>query len=406
MEAIAERAANALRKHDLCDHCLGRLFAREGTGTTNLERGRKARALAGGEGPPHESCWLCDGLFDGLGRYASAAMEKLSEIEYGTFLIGTKIDPEVQDREERLWAEVGGDKAEPIKAELNREIGKLIEAATGRKAEFATPDVVARVDTRFGHVELDVSPLFIYGRYLKPSREIPQTRWPCRECRGKGCPRCNGIGRMYRTSVQEIIGDIALEWAQGEDHFLHGMGREDIDARMLGTGRPFVLEISEPKIRSLDLAKLEEEANKAGEGVAGYIGLRWSSREEVRRVKGASPDKEYVAEVQLQGKVNMDKVNEVVRSLSHARIVQQTPARVAHRRADLARERQVRELQILEAEGQRLVLRLLTESGTYVKEFISGDNGRTSPSLAAELGVACVVTALDVVRVLDNVNEG
>jgi len=52
------------------------------------------------------------------------------------------------------------------------------------------------------------------------------------------------------------------------------------------------------------------------------------------------------------------------------------------------------------------VLRLLTESGTYVKEFISGDNGRTSPSLAAELGVACVVTALDVVRVLDNVNEG
>ena len=42
----------------------------------------------------------------------------------------------------------------------------------------------------------------------------------------------------------------------GKEHFFHGMGREDIDALCLGEGRPFVLELSEPRIRDIDLDEL------------------------------------------------------------------------------------------------------------------------------------------------------
>ena len=66
---------------------------------------------------------------------------------------------------------------------------------------------------------------------------------------------------MYQTSVQEIIGDIALRMADGKEHFFHGMGREDIDALMLGDGRPFVLEISQPKKSDIELDELELRAN-------------------------------------------------------------------------------------------------------------------------------------------------
>jgi tRNA pseudouridine synthase 10 len=184
------------------------------------------------------------------------------------------------------------------------------------------------------------------------------------------------------------------------------MGREDIDARMLGTGRPFVLEISEPRKRHLDLDELAREANARGEGAADFSGLRRSSREEVRQIKAATPQKVYLAEVRTQGKVNMEQVNEVVQSLSQARITQQTPTRVAHRRADLARQRVVHDLQLMEVHEDRLVLKLRTESGTYVKEFVSGDDGRTVPSISAALGVPCEVIALDVLQVIDNSNEG
>ncbi len=413
MNEIIERADRALRAHDLCDHCLGRLFAQVETGTTNAERGRNMRiavalerSARSEEMPSHELCWLCEGTFDSLDRFAQAAVDKLSTIEYDTFLVGTRVDPLLQDREERLWAEVGGDRAEPVKAELNREIGKIVEARTGKTVEFRSPDVVAVVDTRFAQVDLDIAPIFFYGRYRKYSREIPQTRWPCRVCQGKGCKRCGNTGKMYQISVQEVIGDVFLKAAEGKDHFFHGMGREDIDARMLGTGRPFVLEISEPKRRHLDLEALTALANDNGKGLADFSGLRPSSREEVRQIKAATPDKVYLAEVKAHGKVNKGRVDEVVQSLSQARITQQTPTRVAHRRADLARERTIHELQLMEFDDERFVLRLRTESGTYVKEFVSGDNGRTVPSLSAALGVPCEVTALDVIQVIDNSNEG
>jgi tRNA pseudouridine synthase 10 len=413
MNDIIARADNALKSYDLCDHCLGRLFAQVETGTTNLERGRNMRVAAaqgrsarGESMPEHEFCWVCEEVFESLPRFADVAIEKLNTIEYDTFLVGTRVDPTIQDREERLWAEVGGDKSEPIKAELNREIGKVVEARTNKGVEFRNPDVVAVVDTRFGHVDLDIAPIFVYGRYRKYSREIPQTRWPCRVCQGKGCKRCNGTGKMYQISVQEVIGDVFKEEAQGADHFFHGMGREDIDARMLGTGRPFVLEISEPKKRHLDLDRLQIIVNERGKGLADFSGLRTSTREEVRQIKADTPDKVYSAEVRVHGKVNKEKVDEVVQSLSQARITQQTPTRVAHRRADLARDRGIKELRLTEFGEERLVLELRTESGTYVKEFVSGDNGRTVPSFSAALGVPCEVTALDVIQIIDNSNEG
>ncbi|NLI74156.1 MAG: tRNA pseudouridine(54/55) synthase Pus10 [Euryarchaeota archaeon] len=412
MNNNVNKAHQALQ-HDLCDHCLGRLFAQVDTGITNEERGQNMRmALAldlgarGEELPPHESCWLCDDLFEQLARFAEAAINELSEIEYDTFLIGTRIDPILQDREEQLWSEVGGETAEPIKSELNREIGKLVEASVRKEVDFTSPNVVALIDTRFGHVELNITPIFIYGRYRKFSREIPQTRWPCRACRGKGCKRCKDTGKMYETSVQEIIGDPLVEEMGGKDHFFHGMGREDVDARMLGTGRPFVLEIAEPRKRRIDFKAIENIVNKNGEGLADFSGLRWSAREEVRQIKALAPDKVYRVEVSVQGKVNKERIDEVIESLNQARITQQTPTRVVHRRADLARERTIRELAIESLDEDKFILRMRTESGTYVKEFISGDGGRTRPSVANAIGVPCQVTALDVIQIIDDNNEG
>lgn len=410
MNRIVARADQALQAHDLCDHCLGRLFAHVDTGMTNAERGRNMRiavslerSARSEELPAHEECWVCEEIFDDLERFANACIAELSKIEYRTFLVGTKVSPDIQDREERLWAEVGGDDAEPIKAELNREIGKLIEALTQKEVEFKNPDAVTLVDTRFGHVEMTITPLFIYGRYNKFSREIPQTKWPCRVCRGKGCERCHGLGKMYSTSVQEILGDIALEMAEGTDHFFHGMGREDIDAKMLGTGRPFILEISNPKKRSIDLNVLEAKANESED--ASYSDLRFSNKDEVRKIKSAAPDKTYSAVVSFHDKVNKGLVDEVLQSLNQVCITQQTPVRVSHRRADLARKRHIREIHLVDFSEDGMVLEITAESGTYIKEFVSGDGGRTVPSISEKLGTDCKVTALDVIQILDNIHE-
>lgn len=408
MKEVLEQALKA-QERDLCDHCLGRLFAHVGTGTTNLKRGEELRALIdlersaqGLEGMKHERCWLCDEIFDQVPRFAEAVAEKLRGVQFDNFLVGTRVDPVIQAREEELWSVVGQEHAEPIKSELNREIGKAVYAINGKDVEFKNPQVVALVDTRFAHVELDVAPLFFYGRYRKLSREIPQTKWPCRVCQGKGCQRCGDTGKMYATSVQEQVGDIILPYAKAREHFFHGMGREDIDALMLGNGRPFVIEISHPVVRDLDLAAIGQEINDKGKGLVEVEGLRPSTREEVRKIKDATPEKEYRVQVSIHGKVNKGRVDEVLRTFNRTRIVQRTPVRVSHRRADLKRERYIVYMVLEEFQDDRMTLRLRTESGTYVKEFVHGDEGRTEPNLSEMLGVPCTVDALDVIGIIDS----
>lgn len=398
-DEIIEKAEQ-LAGEGLCDHCLGRMFGKVGTGMTNDQRGRIIRdALRekGVEADADDFCPLCENVFDLLGRFADSAAEKIVGVESDNFLIGTKIEPEIAKKEKDLKERYGLENMESLKTELNREIGKLALPKIHRPVEFKNPQVVACVDTRFADVSLDIAPIFIAGRYNKYSREIPQTIWPCRVCHGKGCDHCHGKGKMYMTSVQEIIGDIALEMAEGDEHFFHGMGREDIDACMLGDGRPFVLEISHPKKRHIDLEELARRANQSD--LAGYRDLHFVQREAVERYKEAAADKVYRVHVKADSKVNKERVVDVALSFKDANIDQRTPRRVEHRRADLIRKRRIHWVKADAIAEDSFDLELETDSGTYVKEFVSGDDGRSVPSFSERLGIQCVVETLDVLAI-------
>ncbi|MBM4389337.1 MAG: tRNA pseudouridine(54/55) synthase Pus10, partial [Deltaproteobacteria bacterium] len=145
--------------------------------------------------------------------------------------------------------------------------------------------------------------------------------------------------------------------------------------------------------------------NDEGKGRVEVIGLRVSSREEVRQIKSASPSKVYRVEIAINGKVNKEKINEVLQSFKRTRITQQTPVRVSHRRADLARERMIIDTEMVGFDDPLLTLVIKTEAGTYVKEFVHGDNGRTNPSLSGALGVPCEVKSLDVIDIADDTGD-
>ena len=393
-------AAEGLASCGLCDRCLGRMFGKIGTGMTNDARGRMIRSALSESGkntPAPDVCNLCENVFDLMDRFAQAVAENVNNVRSDNFLVGSRVEPEIADKEKKLWETYGLENTEAIKTELNREIGKLALPLINRPVEFKNPQVVACIDTRFAEVVLDIAPIFIAGRYYKYSREIPQTIWPCRVCKGKGCGRCKGTGKMYQTSVQEIIGDIALEMSGGEEHFFHGMGREDIDACMLGEGRPFVLEISRPRIRDIDLDDLERRANMSD--LAGFARLHYVERAAVQEYKSADPDKTYKARVKAESKVNKERLNEVALSFKNVHIDQRTPHRVEHRRADLVRKREVRWVEAEMIGDDVFDLTVNAESGTYIKEFVSGDEGRTVPNFSDMLGIRCVVQILDVVAI-------
>jgi tRNA pseudouridine synthase 10 len=403
MSERLEIAGRALER-PLCNHCLGRLFAAVCRGLSNDQRGAIVRSSLGASAPAAVSpseCVICKGLFSEIDKFAAIADRSSQGYEFSTFLVGTKIDPELMEKEEQLWTDVGAKETESLKAEMNREIGKVLEKGLQKMADFTNPEMVFLVDTMFDRVVIDVAPLFVWGRYRKFSREIPQTRWMCRDCRGKGCPRCGGKGRMYELSVQDHTGPIVMRHAGGEEDFFHGMGREDIDARMLGNGRPFVVEVRRPKRRSIDLLAVETEINASAKGMVEVEGLRRSSRAEMRGVKESAHPKRYRVRVSFQQEFDHRKLYEIVRVLDEKPISQLTPNRVAHRRANLERHRTVRKIEVESVHGLEVVFVVEADSGTYIKELMHGDGGRTKPNVAEIVGVPCQVLELDVIWVGD-----
>lgn len=395
----------ALEK-ELCDHCLGRMFAQLGHGLTNDERGKALRVYYSMAKTDEEKvevpessddCSVCGNIFKDLEHFASLIVEAFQDYEFNTFLVGTRIDPEIEENEEMLWAELNVTTSEPIKSELNREIGKRVFDRIDADVDLKTPDIKGILDTRFDTVEVEIAPLFVYGRYRKFDRGIPQTKWTCKKCWGKGCDHCDGKGKMYETSVEEIIGEPLKEMAFGEDFTLHGMGREDIDARMLGNGRPFVMEIKNPIVRDIDFEELKD---KIKDDVRVEVGsLSFTNRDKIIEIKEARADKTYKVRVEHSSEVDRAKYKKALHSLKGTKISQRTPQRVSHRRSDKIRIRELKEINLEKLEGKISEIVMRCEAGMYVKEFVHGDDGRTVPNLSEKIGVGCEVLVLDVLDV-------
>ena len=410
---VLEVAARATATDPVCDACLGRLVADRSFGLANAERGSALRiALALREDVDHEpvataDCWVCEGRCDEFDEWAGRAAEAVEGTEFATYNVGTRPPPLIEENEALLREEAGlaADAGEPFKSEFNREVGKRVGRLTETTVSFDRPDVQFTIDLAADDLDATVNSTFVYGRYRKLERDIPQTEWPCRECEGSGrsgvdpCDHCGGSGYLYDDSVEEYTAPIVEDVMDGTEATFHGAGREDVDARMLGTGRPFVIEVEEPRRRRVDTDRLEADINAFADGAVEVTGLRLATHEMVARVKELDAAKRYRAEVTFETAVTADALADAVAEIDGATVEQYTPNRVDHRRASLTRERDVYEATAELADPRHATVEIHGAGGLYVKELISGDEGRTEPSLAGLLGVGAEVTALDVLAV-------
>ncbi|WXG42998.1 MAG: tRNA pseudouridine(54/55) synthase Pus10 [Promethearchaeati archaeon SRVP18_Atabeyarchaeia-1] len=441
---IIDKTLKLLENYPLCDNCLGRQFALLGVGLDNKSRGKtlknvllmRAHLLMENEGSRDEAtrvlrilaskgnyepavrtleklviaqegksekCFICSNILDGLDELAGIARDSLTGLDFKTFLVGSTIPPDVMEREDQIRSTASSNWCESLKREVNREIGKRLKLLVDKEPNFDSPDLTISVSPFNKNVLVRSNPLFIGGRYRKLVRGIPQATWLCRKCRGSGCPDCNWSGRMYENSVQDFVSKPFLEATNGAECKFHGAGREDIDARMLGSGRPFILEVKEPKTRSVDFQAVAERIRNDSQDRVEVLDLRPSSRDELRKIKtmATKAEKTYRAIVAVERDVSEEDVKRLTADLSGALIKQRTPLRVLHRRADKVRIKKVYNLQINLISPRKMEVTVTTQGGLYVKELVSGDENRTAPSFSQILAMRADCQELDVVDVAD-----
>lgn len=389
-----------LTEGNICNHCLGRKLSSLVKGEDNLDRAEKISEELN-INQDDADCVICGNIFDRIDDELFGKIYNKIEhlgVEFDTFLVGTSLDKAIKQKDDEISDSLDV-VVEPIKKELNRIIGSEIENNSDKEVSFEKQDIVINVDIRKKtKVRLQINPLFIEGKYNKYLRGIPQTKWPCTKCKGRGCDECNGTGKQYPESVEELLSERILEVTRGYEAKFHGAGREDIDVLMLGSGRPFVLEIKEPKIRKINLKELEEEINKSAEGKTAYHGLKFVERNRKAEIKVSSPDtyKVYKALVKCEEPYDKSKLKDLEKL---DEINQQTPIRVLRRRADKVRIKHVKELKSEVIDDYTFEITIKTEGGLYIKELISGDEGRSKPNVSEILGVNAVCAQLDVVEV-------
>ncbi|MEM2567236.1 MAG: tRNA pseudouridine(54/55) synthase Pus10 [Candidatus Bathyarchaeia archaeon] len=443
---ILEKALQMLEKHPLCDHCLGRQFAFLGHGMENDERGKSIKSVllmeaqaivrtkkdegtrilkilaANGfcksalealrrmgkcvsEKKVAKTCFLCGNSFEIVDDLAKKAVEKLQEYEYSNFLVGIELPVEVEEREDEFKARFDVEYGENIRLEFGRILGKKIAVYGQKPVEHRKPDVVVLINPVTSEIRVQVNPLYIAGRYKKLVRGIPQSKWFCTNCYGKGCEKCNWTGKRYSESVEELVSEPILAATGGTKTAFHASGREDVDARMLGKGRPFVIEIAQPRKRFLNLKEIEEAINAHAKSKVEVSELRFVDKDFVRKLKKAeSAQKEYRVTVEFEKEISDADLKLLEEKLSGTVIKQRTPLRVLHRRADLTREKYIYKVKAKRLSPKRAELKVRCQGGLYVKELVTGDEGRTTPSVSEILGNKAKPIRLDVLKVI--VREG
>ena len=322
-------------------------------------------------------CHICNGDIE---RFMDKLEESLSSVSFPNaggiegarwFSLSTHIPKAYLAREEDAFDYTIG---ESLKAQLNGEIRRIIERKTSLKYDVDKADVRFIIEFPYGSIKAEAEDYFAFGFYRKLKPYISQKRW-----------------YKYERSVEGIVGEKLNEVLRGEEYYMHASGREDADAINEGE-RPFVMEIKKAK-RRMNSEELRNVEIK-GDVEAWFVGR--VRRSFVSIVSDSHFDKSYRAYVEwkeMDEEAFFRKLKDACKSIEGTTLRQRTPTRVIRRRVDKIRKRKVYSCKVGRDE-RGIYIDVKAEAGTYIKELISGDNGRTKPSVAEMVGKPVVCTFL------------
>ena len=245
------------------------------------------------------------------------------------------------------------------------------------------------------NVALRRDTIHLVGKYNKKCREFGQSQWDANS-----------------TSVAESICPIVCNFFKSpvEKCLFSASGREDMDVRMLGSGRTFVLQLGDarslrPLLDSSILANFSIDTGDVqvngglrhvDKGVLDW--LHWSTEQHLKVYRCIVWSAERFPS-------NIDSVLAAVKNL---KVFQRTPLRVLHRRSDNTREKYIHAIRMEMLNPHFGIVTLHASAGAYIKEFIHGDFGRTKPSFSDVVfgkQTKCDILQLDVLEVEQDDDE-
>src|SRR3989449_7500265 len=141
---VIEDTKKILREHRLCDHCLGRMFAKRLDVLSHNKLGQKIRHSLKQRNP--KSCYICKNLMSDMDIHLGKMLEISKEYEFSSFLVGAILQPSILDRDDTIRSKFKLKGIHSIKNDITREIGKRFGRKTKNIVIYQNPDIVFTLD--------------------------------------------------------------------------------------------------------------------------------------------------------------------------------------------------------------------------------------------------------------------
>ena len=256
MKSQSDTVSKILKNYDLCEYCTGRIISKIVGKPPSKFLGKKYLKKLGKS--DHKTCYICKNIFGSLELVLSNIFEKSSHFDFKTFHLGITLKPSFLERDDYLKSKFKIKGIENVKFTIAKELAKKISRRTNSKRITDDPDLFIQANFKDESCILRAKPMFVYGRYNKKIRKLPQKQGLCRSCNGIGCHNCDFKGIENLQSIEGKISNLFIKKFDCNQVKINWIGGEDQSSLVLGKGRPFFAKILNPKKRNRILRKTSD----------------------------------------------------------------------------------------------------------------------------------------------------
>ena len=360
-----------LKKYDLCDQCLGRLFSKQLHLSSNKFLGKKLKKNYISK----SKCYVCKDLFCNLDHFLKLMLDLSSNYEFQTYGVGIIIKPSIVDRDDFIRSKYKLKGIDSIKTDIAKELIKLFTKKTQKTLDSFDPEITFTVNLKDESCQLHSKSITIFGKYVKSKRGYAQKQTSCDNCSGMGCRVCDFHGISEFESIEGIISKLIFKKFGGTTTKFTWIGGEDKSSLVLGNGRPFFVKIKNPSKRKSKL--FDEKFNSVS-----VFNLKLVDTFPKKPLNFYSRIKIKIStELQINSK-KLQKLKDLT-----------TCPIVIYEKSGKRYEKKIFDLKYKKNSTNLFTIIMSAEGGFPIKRFVIGDD--VSPNISSLLDNSCVAQEFD-----------
>jgi len=360
-----------LKKYDLCDQCLGRLFSKQLHLSSNKFLGKKLKKNYISK----SKCYVCKDLFCNLDHFLKLMLDLSSNYEFQTYGVGIIIKPSIVDRDDFIRSKYKLKGIDSIKTDIAKELIKLFTKKTQKTLDSFDPEITFTVNLKDESCQLHSKSITIFGKYVKSERGYAQKQTTCDNCSGTGCRVCDFHGISEFESIEGIISKLLFKKFGGTTTKFTWIGGEDKSSLVLGNGRPFFVKIKNPSKRKSKL--FDEKFNSVS-----VFNLKLVDTFPKKPLNFYSRIKIKIStELQINSK-KLQKLKDLT-----------TCPIVIYEKSGKRYEKKIFDLKYKKNSTNLFTIIMSAEGGFPIKRFVIGDD--VSPNISSLLDNSCVAQEFD-----------